>query len=923
LPGHWRAGLGVGLAVFVLATLGALAIPQVYESSALLEVTGVGATDEGARADGHDTEAELLRAVHDAPWLADLVAEAGGPTGDLEQVRAAIEVVARSPRTFGLAFRARTAKAALGGCTKLAEGLVAHFGVAAGPRSGGGSPAERQAHAALDASTKELADFVVLHPDVVLESGSAPVAKSSAAPEAHAAPPDPTITVLRQEKARLEADLGKANAEQRARAKHFNPYDDPPEIADPEALRGRIAAVRAAIIARQQALADRAALRALSLGPASSPSAATAPAAPSATAPASEWRRLVRAVTDAQRSAHAEPPEHGSTLTARIVEAPSLPEGPVTPRRSLVVGVGGCFGALLGLLTALVQARRGTPQGRSPSESAESEPVAGPTADGAPRGAGAPPTAGQAGAAAAYATVSVGGERGPPPAAGGPSPRGGLESAPFAPMTPRNATDASGVPGSESERARAARSDAEGVRIPPAPAMPTVGQAPSGTQVGMIDVALVKARTGSTPITMAPRVEPRPILDVTADRTSAVPAAPASVSRPEEPAPVTRRAGTPSGMPARSERPRSDTGYSFVDRSPRSGSRRDSLRPGAEHGSEALVSMRPSAEREAPAPPRPQEDRTDERRTSTRPGLPAAPMEQSAVDPRRSDRPPPMRPTPDRPGPSPVITSTSITRTGWARPTPPATAGASSPPETAIVATGRLAEDHVVEPQSAPPSWRLRPGLASQGPDDELCTLRDQISDLARQKPFVVAVTSEPEASEAKSRIAARLAALLAADGGQRVLLLEANFDFPSVHRVLAVDMPPFFGFSQQMRARIRAGTTKPWAVIRCSPTLHVLGEGLLRSPGIIFAQEFGRAVAELRRYFDVIVIDGPFIGMGAEHKPLDDVTDGVVIAVPALDSLLEALERGAPWFTKKELMAAVPADHSGGETGVSNSPTS
>ena len=52
---HWRVGLGVGLAVFVLATLGALAIPQVYESSALLEVTGVGATDEGTRADGHGT----------------------------------------------------------------------------------------------------------------------------------------------------------------------------------------------------------------------------------------------------------------------------------------------------------------------------------------------------------------------------------------------------------------------------------------------------------------------------------------------------------------------------------------------------------------------------------------------------------------------------------------------------------------------------------------------------------------------------------------------------------------------------------------------------------------------------------------------------------------------------------------------------
>jgi Mrp family chromosome partitioning ATPase len=123
----------------------------------------------------------------------------------------------------------------------------------------------------------------------------------------------------------------------------------------------------------------------------------------------------------------------------------------------------------------------------------------------------------------------------------------------------------------------------------------------------------------------------------------------------------------------------------------------------------------------------------------------------------------------------------------------------------------------------------------------------------------------------------------------------------------MAVSMPNFSGFYQQMHARTRKTEKKPWIVVRCSSNLDVLAEGIVRSPGVLFSQQFAEAVTELRRYYKVIVCDGPVVG-GADAKPLDAITDGLIVVAPSQRALMNSLDRAAKWFSHKQLLAAVPA---------------
>jgi Mrp family chromosome partitioning ATPase len=186
--------------------------------------------------------------------------------------------------------------------------------------------------------------------------------------------------------------------------------------------------------------------------------------------------------------------------------------------------------------------------------------------------------------------------------------------------------------------------------------------------------------------------------------------------------------------------------------------------------------------------------------------------------------------------------------------------------------------------------------------------LRDQILALRNGQCFVVGITSDADALPAKSVLAVRLSMLLA-ESSARVLVVETNFDFPTVHRVLGIDMPRLAGFSQQIHARIRSGERPPWKVVRCTANLDVLGEGFMRSPGVSFSREFSEAISELRRGYDFIVADGPTASAGADCKPLNSFADGLVVAVRPGAKLADAIERAAQWFTRKELMAAVFVD--------------
>ncbi|MGC4093543.1 MAG: hypothetical protein QM756_37725 [Polyangiaceae bacterium] len=181
----------------------------------------------------------------------------------------------------------------------------------------------------------------------------------------------------------------------------------------------------------------------------------------------------------------------------------------------------------------------------------------------------------------------------------------------------------------------------------------------------------------------------------------------------------------------------------------------------------------------------------------------------------------------------------------------------------------------VVAARRAPVGWRPDLSLLPES-RRSLC---DEIYPLAIGNCCVVTVVGAGDAADAKSRLAAELALALAESGHARVLLMEGDFERPTVSRFLRVEMPMSSGLSEQLRARIGWQEARPWSVVECSPSLHVLAEGGERAPELILSRPFEDCVRDVRGYYDFIVIDGPPLANTAACRAVHDVVDGIVFA--------------------------------------------
>jgi Mrp family chromosome partitioning ATPase len=240
--------------------------------------------------------------------------------------------------------------------------------------------------------------------------------------------------------------------------------------------------------------------------------------------------------------------------------------------------------------------------------------------------------------------------------------------------------------------------------------------------------------------------------------------------------------------------------------------------------------------------------------------------------------------------------------------TPSKSARASRPaqdrPGTALATIVDTDDEGTVIPLHVGTDWTMNPELLKLDAASDLAKLRDALCVAATEGCFVVGITSMPEASHLKSRLAAQLAWLLSQTEHARVLLLEVDFAHPNVADVMQLDMPPLSGFSQQLQAHIQEGQA-PWVVMRCTSSLCVLAEGRVRTPGVIYTNEFTVALAQLRRNFDLIVADGPAIGVHVDTRAFDDVADGIVFVTSTSTPVEQALSTASQWFRSRRLMAA------------------
>ena len=209
---------------------------------------------------------------------------------------------------------------------------------------------------------------------------------------------------------------------------------------------------------------------------------------------------------------------------------------------------------------------------------------------------------------------------------------------------------------------------------------------------------------------------------------------------------------------------------------------------------------------------------------------------------------------------------------------------------------------NVIRVQEVPSGWRPDASLTPQT-QRPLC---EQLYPYAVESCFVLAVVSVPEAIASKSRVAAELALALAESLHPRILLLEGDLHRPLVQRLIGVDMPISTGFSQQLNARTHGTGESRWTVLGCTKSLHVLAEGMMRSPGLLLSKQFADCIKELRTYYDFIVIDGPTSSLDVDSGALNAVTDGIITVCPAKGS--PALTHMQKLFAKKRFSAFATA---------------
>ena len=791
----WRGSTVIAAVVCGALVVVAFAIPEVYESEAIIELQRAPAAPDNAGMMVEPSD-RLLGVLLD-PRLVEVVTRDLTPAGAghdlggeaLDRTRQSIAVRTRSETSFAVVFRAASAHSAQRGCARLSRTAVQQLN------------ATQDHGAKLDAKlledrTRDLASFVAEHPEVALRPAE-PSASSSAAAKPSGPSSsnlsDSALVVLQQQRAKLEVRLAEAERSPKSDSDD-NPYE---EKDDPAALRQMLAQVKAAITARQNAAARSRAEPASSAKPSASP-----PASSGAPALQAEWQRLVQAVLEAQKES-SKPVVPAPAPEARLAAEATLPSRPIKPNRPVLVLVGLSSGLWMGVLWAFARVALGhdplAPESRRESR------------------------------------------RPPPPAM--------IEG--DAGLVQPSSADAR-----QQELWRAPMNH-------------------HSTQPGVVDVNEVLAQTGNSAASVRPAVVPAPIVDV-------------------GPAPVSARSNT-SSDPSPKDRPASD---------PPPVLRRQRPLPNAKtlvgHFGPQDPSLDPGPPRSDP-PARPSSDPA--------PRSSSDPPAQHRSDPPASD--PPRRPRSDPPAQH--RSEPPRVQHAGSRSDPPLRTNSEPPPVTAknphtdpgrpLMARSEFPKD-VIAFRDPPSGWKPASAVAAPSSLEELRAVRDQLYRFAVRGCFVVGVTSTPDVTS-KSETAAQLAWILA-EGRARVLLMEADFDQPAIHRALGVETPLQAGLSEQLRRRNKGAARVPWLLIRCSPTLHVLAEGRVRSPGLLSAVQFVDALSDLRGYYDVIVLDGPVAGESVDAQVLEDICDGLVVVGPSRAQLPHLQRQAAEWFTKKKWTATL-----------------
>ena len=167
-------------------------------------------------------------------------------------------------------------------------------------------------------------------------------------------------------------------------------------------------------------------------------------------------------------------------------------------------------------------------------------------------------------------------------------------------------------------------------------------------------------------------------------------------------------------------------------------------------------------------------------------------------------------------------------------------------------------------------------------------TLRDRIllSSDETSRPLQLISVTACYGKEGTSTIAANLSVTLAHHGS--VLLLDANVNKPSIHKIFRLDLSP--GLAETLQSEDRhAAISKPARNLDILSAGHMSGDvpSLLESP-----QNLSELLSTYKRSFRFIVVDSPPINEKSAALRLASLVDGVILVVEAERTRWEAVRR-------------------------------
>jgi protein-tyrosine kinase len=192
-----------------------------------------------------------------------------------------------------------------------------------------------------------------------------------------------------------------------------------------------------------------------------------------------------------------------------------------------------------------------------------------------------------------------------------------------------------------------------------------------------------------------------------------------------------------------------------------------------------------------------------------------------------------------------------------------------------------------------PPIYVVRKPKTKEGIDGHFVAYVDKSSFVAEQykvirtnlyalsphTPFKSLVITSSQSQEGKTITSCNLSYTFSLDPEKKVLLLDADFRKPTVHRLLAIPRRPGFTDILSDKVDLEYFTKKP-----AIGNLHVIPSGtLISNPSeLISSQKMKEFIEKIKAQFDYVIFDSPPVINVTDSCILGSICDCVILVVKA-----------------------------------------